>query len=168
LEKPGLLPPAPDSPGDSSRRPADVYLPTWIGGSPAALDFAVSSPQRQDFLTRYAQSGGSAAEFYEVIKRNHLDTERESAQQGISFVPMIAGPSGCWGPQAVKTLTAIARVTALKTDGPILGQMFQALCITIRRASARAVLRRRPTDVALAVQRAPFEAARALLATADA
>ena len=55
LERPGLLQPRPllgalaedGSRGDPhSRRPADVYLPRWRQGVPAALDFAVTSGLR--------------------------------------------------------------------------------------------------------------------------
>ncbi|CAE8640315.1 unnamed protein product [Polarella glacialis] len=53
LERPGLL--LPSRPGDinqneQARRPADVYLPCFTGGLPAALDFAVTAPQRQETL----------------------------------------------------------------------------------------------------------------------
>ena len=167
LENPGLPPPAPDKPGDSLRRPADVYLPTWNGGCPAALDFAVSSPHRLDFLTRYAQVGGSAAVDYEETKRHHLNTEQDCARQGVTFIPMVAEPSGSWGPSAVQTFAQMARISGLQTDadpGPILGHMYQALCVTIRRASARAVLWRCPVDVALSSGQSAFEAARAHLA----
>jgi hypothetical protein len=37
LEKAGLLPLGPDQPDADLRRPADVYLPYWFGGVPAAL-----------------------------------------------------------------------------------------------------------------------------------
>ena len=47
LEKADLLPPRPDDPrganGRNLRRPADVYIPTWEGGIPAAFDLAISS-----------------------------------------------------------------------------------------------------------------------------
>ena len=53
LERPGLLQPSPTAGAmhengsqrnsNSSRRPADVYIPKWRRGTPAALDFAVTS-----------------------------------------------------------------------------------------------------------------------------
>ena len=36
----------------------------WTGGTPAALDFAVTSPQRLDAIARVAQGGPTAAEAY--------------------------------------------------------------------------------------------------------
>ena len=46
LEKPDLLPPKPGVPGSNRRRPADVYLPWWAQGRPAALDIAVNCSRR--------------------------------------------------------------------------------------------------------------------------
>ena len=74
LEKPGLLPPSPDNPGSNLRRPADVYLPTWSGGTPAAIDLAVTSPQRLDVLSQASLRMGAVAEAYETHKRKYLDT----------------------------------------------------------------------------------------------
>ena len=40
LERPGLLLPAlPEAPSSERRRPADVYLPSWITGSPCSIRF---------------------------------------------------------------------------------------------------------------------------------
>ena len=53
LEKAELLPPRPDDPSSANlRRPADVFLPSWDFGSPAAFDFAIVSPQRRDVLSQ--------------------------------------------------------------------------------------------------------------------
>eukprot|EP00973_Karenia_brevis_P069800 9704853-Karenia_brevis.AAC.1 len=97
LEKPGLLQPSPEQPGATGRRPADVYLPSWRDGTPAALDFAITSPHRQDMVGRAAESSGVAARSYESFKRTYLDTERDCASQGISFIPMVGEPTGGWG-----------------------------------------------------------------------
>ena len=45
LERPGLLlPMLPEESASERRRPADVYLPSWVTGCPAALYFAVVAP----------------------------------------------------------------------------------------------------------------------------
>ena len=115
LERPGLLPPSPEDPSSGLRRPADVYLPTWKGGFPAALDFAATSPQRLDALARVAQGGPAAAESYEHFKRSRLNAAEECARQGVSFVPMVAEPSRAWAPEAMRTLRELARVSALRS-----------------------------------------------------
>ncbi|CAK0794741.1 unnamed protein product, partial [Prorocentrum cordatum] len=40
LERPELLPPRPDDDRAFGRRPADVHIPSWHRGTPAAYDFA--------------------------------------------------------------------------------------------------------------------------------
>ncbi|CAK0860758.1 unnamed protein product, partial [Prorocentrum cordatum] len=90
LEQPGLLPPRPDDVQVNGRRPADVYMPPWFQGAPAAFDFAVSSPRRQAARVLAFQGVGRAAQEYELVKRNHLDTERQFQQQGVAFIPLVA------------------------------------------------------------------------------
>ena len=145
LEKAGLLPPGPDQPGASRRRPADVYLPSWANGAPAALDFAVTSPQRQEILTQAASSTGAAAIAYEAFKRDHLGTNADCVRQGLSFIPMVAEPSGGWGPTALATFLLMARAASVRTGQPtsaVYRDYLQRMCVSIRRAGARAVLRR--------------------------
>ena len=146
LERPGLLPPRPDDPSNSNlRRPADVFLPAWTHGSPAALDFAIVSPQRQDVLAQSAERAGAAASAYEAFKRRRLNTAEECAQQGVEFIPLVAESSCGWGFHSLNTIWRIAKSAAEKNAGDAdltLGQFLQSLCITIRSAKARAVLRR--------------------------
>ena len=54
-----LLPSCPEDTQASRRRPADIFLPA-LAGSPAALDFAVTAPQRQETLA-LAETGAAAA-----------------------------------------------------------------------------------------------------------
>ncbi|CAK0899032.1 unnamed protein product, partial [Prorocentrum cordatum] len=68
LERPGLLPPRPGDDRAIGRRPADVCIPSWHLGTPAAFDFAAARGMA-------FQGVGSAADAYEVVKRTHLDTE---------------------------------------------------------------------------------------------
>ena len=72
LEKSGLLLPARPSDPSSERRPADIYLPCWTGGLPAALDFAITAPQRQAIVGEAARTPLAAADAYMQSKRDHL------------------------------------------------------------------------------------------------
>lgn len=56
-----LLPQRPDDTSSARRRPADVFLPSFLG-RPTALDFAVTAPQRLDALG--ARGGCAAAVAY--------------------------------------------------------------------------------------------------------
>ena len=62
-------------------------------------------------------------------------------------IPMIAETSGGWGASAICTLKAISRAAATRSDrssDSILSEQLQLLSAGIRRAKARAVLRRDP------------------------
>ena len=148
LEKAELLPPDLDSENQNQRRPADVYLPSWHGGRPAALDIAITSPQRADALQSASQRLGAAAERYEERKRGHLDTAQLCALNGFSFIPIVFETSGGLGPSAACTLKALAR--SVYTEGGNSANAFnvelEALSAAIRRANARAVLRRRSAE----------------------
>ena len=66
-------------------------------------------------------------------------------QQGIAFIPLVAETSGGWGPSGMCTLETLARAAATRSDNlpkSILAEHLQLLCTGIRRANARAVLRR--------------------------
>jgi len=148
LEKAGLLLPArPDSSTTTLRRPADVYLPTWSFGTPAALDFAVTAPQRLENLDQAATQPLAAAVAYEQLKKTHLGTEAACLANGIQFIPMVAESTGAWAPTAAKVLRRIAHGAATSTGrsaDDIHSEMLQSLSVTIRRANARAVLKRLP------------------------
>ena len=109
LEKPGLLPPSIDQPDAHRRRPTDVYVPSWQNGAPAAFDFAITSPVRQDMIVLAAQSSGASARAYEQVKRMYLNTAEDCQCQGFSFIPVVGEPSRGWGPSALWVFKTIAK-----------------------------------------------------------
>ena len=139
-------PPRPDDPfSPNLRRPADVFLPSWSHGVPAALDFAVTSPQRQDIMGQAARETGAAAAAYEQWKRDFLNTDIECTQQGVCFVPVVAESTGGWGAEGVKTLRQLAKAAGGRSGRAPQGaftELLQSLCVIIRGAKARAVLKR--------------------------
>ena len=114
---------------------------------------AVTSPLRQEIVSQAARSAGAAAKAYEARKRAFLDTESLCRQQGITFVPIVAECSGGWGEDSLKSLRHLARVSADRSGrqrSQVLTELLQSLCILIRSAKARAVLRRAPGHQPLA------------------
>lgn len=84
LERPGSLSPRPDWPSDIGlRRSADIYIPMWSFGTLAALDLAITSPQRQSSIRGASLQAGSAAKWCEKFKRGYLDTEAQCLTQGV-------------------------------------------------------------------------------------
>ena len=159
LEKPGLLQPRPYQGAlpengvrvqdTSARRPADVYLPRWRQGFPMALDFAVTSGLRPDVVAQSAQSADAAVSHYEDFKRNHLDTARTCADEGLGFSPIVMeAHGGSWGPVAGKVFAELAQTKSLLTGEPqdhLLGQLYQNLSVILHRENARSILKRSRT-----------------------
>ena len=162
LEKPGLLPPRPllgstcengsqsnehlSNPG--SRRPADVYLPRWRLGPPAAWDFAVTSGLRLDVISDSVRDPEAVLYRYEDFKCSHLDTKTQCQGQGITFVPMVMeAVGGGWGKTARGIWSELAKTSALaygelQSEDASAVQLRQRLSMTLHRENARACLRR--------------------------
>jgi len=162
LEKPGLLPPRPlvgsgfengssfdeHHSNRSARRPADVYVPRWRSGPPAAWDFAVTSGMRLEALGDSARDPGAVLSRYEDFKCMHLDTKVQCQGQGINFLPMvIEAVGGGWGAVARSVWTELAKSSALATgelttESASAIMLHQRLSMTLHRENARACLRR--------------------------
>ena len=72
-----------------NRRPADVYLPKWRRGAPAAFDLAVTSGLRKDTVSKSAENGSAAVLNYEEHKRSYLNTESICREEGIIFISLV-------------------------------------------------------------------------------
>ena len=146
LEKAGLLLPARQHESENARRPADIYLPQWYGGLPAALDFAVTSPNEAAFVGTAASEALHAAISYTETKRAHLNTATSCAEQGVTFLPMhVCETSGAWAPAASAVLKQIAKLAAARAGKPaseLYRSLLQRLSVIVRTANARAHLRR--------------------------
>ena len=149
LEKPGILPDDKPLGLSSRRRPADVFMPAWTSGSPAALDFAVTSVQRQAVIESASRTPLASADQYSDVKRSHLDTQRLCAGEGVDFFPMVAETSGAWSRSAIGILGELSRRIAEQrgTDSNLeFSFMLQRLSVLFRRCQARAWFRRREQD----------------------
>ena len=162
LEKPGLLPQRPFfgslyehggsiSDGDSSpsaRRPADVYIPRWQGGPPAAWDFAVTSGLRLDALADSVHGPETVLTKYEDHKCSFQDTKARCLEQGITFTPLIVeAVGGGWSRSARCVWSELAKSSALatgelETASTCAVMLQQRLAMTLHRENARACLRR--------------------------
>ena len=136
---------------NNNRRPADVYLPRWRRGIPAALDFAVTSGLRGDIVNTSAEDGSASTKAYEEFKRTYMNTEVACRDEGITFIPMICeAHGGGWGPAAHKVWSELAKLKALASgeqDSTIVGQLLQSVGLILHRENARSILRRSPNYV---------------------
>ena len=133
---------------ENLRRPADVYLPRWKRGIPAALDFAVTSGLRRNMVEKSAVDGKSATTSYEDFKRSHLDTEAKCQEEGIQFIPMICeADGGGWGKAAHQVWSELAKRKAIiagEQSSITAVRLLQSLGIILHRENALSILRRLP------------------------
>ena len=161
-EKPGLLPPRPqdeairESSLANGRRPADIWVPRWIEGGPAAWDFAVTSGLQATMLHESARDAAHATALYEKFKQSDRDTADQCRRQGLSFIPLVVeAHGGGWGPAAKKVWKSLARATAARLgqdDSVAAAELAQRISITLQRENARAILRRLPAGVEVAAR----------------
>lgn len=136
----------------SLRRPADIYIPRAIGGTPTALDFACTSGMRSDHMLNGEQDTEEMLASYEQFKCDYIaagETETTEAlcrRQSIVFTPMvIEAHAGGWSKRARKIIDLVAKYTS--SSCPRLGEsaslsIAQRLSSILHRENSRAVLRR--------------------------
>ena len=92
---------------DTQRRLADVFLPNWKRGYPAALDVCVISTMQQLTIQGAATIQGHALLVGEERKlAAHVDACRAL---GISFIPLVGNTLGGWSDAAAVTISNIGR-----------------------------------------------------------
>ena len=128
LEVPSLIP------GGRSR-PADIFLPCWKRGLPAALDVTVTSSLQAATVQSASTSQGHALKIAESHKLAIHDNLCRA--QGISFIPLAVEVLGGWSSLACSTFKEIARMKDSRLglcNSTVL--LFQQLSITLWRCNA--------------------------------
>ena len=131
-------------PGSSSR-PAEVYLPNWKRGQPAALDVTVISSLQQQTLSGAAISPGHALRVGETRKMNANADSCHAV--GVFFVPLVVEALGGWNDEATHTITSIGRLLGQHLGIPpheSTRHLFQCLAISLWRGNATLWIRRQP------------------------
>ena len=99
-EAPNLVP-------GSSARPADILLPYWCRGRPAALDVSVISPLQRLTLADAASTQGHALSV--GVHRKLTSNLPACRAAGVDFSPIVVETLGGWCPDAVATIRSIGR-----------------------------------------------------------
>ena len=82
-------------------RPADILIPHWDLGKPAALDLTVTSTLNSSTLMEAGVTSGFAALVTEVHKHNSNDAK--CSELGWTCIPIAVETYGCWGAEAMQT-----------------------------------------------------------------
>ena len=97
----------------SSSRPADVYLPNWKRGQPAALDIHVISTMQQQTLVGASTTPGHALRVGEERKMAaHAGPCRAA---GVTFIPLVVESLGGWSEEAIYIIKSIGRLQGATT-----------------------------------------------------
>ena len=83
------------TPDHSNTRPADILVPHWCMGKPAALDLSVTSPLNPHTLLEAGVTAGPAAKATE--QRKLKANTGKCADLGWVCVPVVAESYGAWG-----------------------------------------------------------------------
>ena len=138
-EAPSLIP-------GSSSRPADIYLPNWCRGRPAALDVTVISTLQSLTLAGAASTQGHALRVGEERKMAAHYAACRSV--GVVFIPLVVESLGGWSEEAVHNISRIGRLLGLRTGAPpsvTTRHLFQRLAISLWKGNATMWSQRLPT-----------------------
>jgi len=140
LEKTGILP-------GSQERPADIFVGRWPGGGPAALDVAVVSPLKKEYVQGAAVVSLSAAAAYADRKAGMEQTERRCRERGVRFVPLVVETFGAWCEESRQIIQQIAGLGVPRQEGSVpqdaVRLLFQRLSVELVRSNAQIQERRR-------------------------
>jgi hypothetical protein len=127
----------------SQTRPADILVPVWSLGKPAALDVTVVHPLNPKHI-----NGASTDVTHSLIaaeERKHLENDPKCEELGWTCVPMAVTAYGAWGHEAHQFLARVAHRISTRQLTPasqIINATFCNLGIILARCSARAILAR--------------------------
>ena len=125
----------------SRTRPADILLPNWEFGKPAALDFTITSALNPSTLNEASVMAGSAASAAEI--RKHVANDEKCSRLGWVCIPLSVETYDCWGEEAGRCLDRLATRIATRTGCPkssAVSGLYGRLSIGLVRVNARALL----------------------------
>ena len=138
-EMPSLIP-------GSRSRPADVYVPLWVGHRPAAMDVTVISPLQQLTLSGASSIAGHALQVAEERKRTAY--AELCHPLGIDFVPLALEALGGWSELTCNTIRSISRLQAQRLGIPTTESyhhLAQRIAITLWRGNSSLWMSRQPS-----------------------
>ena len=129
-EVPSLIP-------DSVSRPADIFLPNWCGGRPAALDVTVISTMQP--LTQAGAAAEPGFALGVAVARKMAAHNSDCHGIGVSFLPIVAETLGGWSPDSIAQIARIGRLAVQRLDIPpatAVRHLFQRLSIILWKGNA--------------------------------
>ena len=97
-------------------RPADVLIPNWELGKPAAIDLCVTSPLNSNTLQVACVTPNSAA--MQAEQRKHRNNDAKCEELGWVCIPLVVESYGSWEPEAQRCLSRLAGRLATQLGQP--------------------------------------------------
>ena len=131
----------------TNTRPADLLVPNWVLGKPAAFDLSVTSLLNPTNLLETSVTAGVAALTTELRKHSSSDTKCKKLDW--VCVPLVVESYGAWGKEALESISQLASRLAIKAKSVVLTELYGRLNLHRVRADAIAILARSigPSDV---------------------
>ena len=144
------LAPSKEIPGlvsGSLARPADVFLPSWSCGCPAALDIHVISPLQQQTLSQASVTPGHALQV--GVQRKLASNLPACREAGVECIPLVVETLGGLAEDFIRTIRSLGQAIADRTSSwdpsYTTRHLFQRLAIALWRGNACLWLHRHPT-----------------------
>ena len=124
-------------------RPADVLVPNWVLGKPAAFDLSVTSMLNAHIFQEACVTAGSAA-LAALIRKHQVNDER-CRDLGSACIHLVVETYGRWGTEAIQALSRLATPLSTRQGRPkslVCNEIFGRLSLALVRANSRAILSR--------------------------
>ena len=124
-------------------RPADILVPNWVLGKPAAYDLPVTSTLNAQIFQEVCVTAGSAA-LAAQIRKHRLNDER-CWELGWVCIPLVVEIYGCQSTEAIQALSRLAIRVSTRQGSPkslVCNEIFGRLSLALVRANSRAILSR--------------------------
>ena len=118
-------------------RPADILLPNWALGKPAAFDISVTSPLNPKIVS----VAGFGAAALSTEERKHTENDPKCNALGWYCVPLVTESYGAWGKEAMDSFKMLAIISG-KPKSVVLSDLYSRLNLHLVRANATAILSR--------------------------
>ena len=121
----------------SHTRPADLLVPNWVLGKPAAFDLSVTSTLNPTTLLEASVTTGVAAQTTELRKHSSNDTKCKELDW--VCVPLMVESYGAWEKKALESISQLASRLATcssKAKSVVLPELYGRLNLQLVRANA--------------------------------
>ena len=120
---------------------ADVLVPNWVLGKPAAFDLSVTSTLNAHIFQEACVTAGSAALAAQI--RKHRVNDERCRELGWVCIPLVVETYGCWGTEAIQALLRLATRVSTRQERPkslMCNEIFGWLSLALVRANSQAIL----------------------------